>query len=1192
MPNSTLARSLCLSIVLCFCASLFSQTISSSLVGAVVDPSNAVIPNASVTLTDQDTGKVRSATTDHLGSFRFLNLPPGRYTVSIEVSGFKNYEQRDIVVAAQETRDAGRLTMAIGSTSERVMVNAEATPIQLASSEKSQSVDGKQLNNITLKGRDLFGYLRTVPGVIDTANRDVTSPNGFSNITINGNTSAKNFTVDGITDVDTGSNGTIHYEPNIDAIQELKVLTANYQAEFGRNSGGQITVITKSGTQQFHGTGAWNHRHEGFNANLWQNNRNGRKADGTPVNPISPYRFNVETYSIGGPIYIPNHFNREKRKLFFFWSQEYTGQFVSPSVQTRYTPTALERIGDFSQTRQNNGSLITITDPLTGKQFPNNMIPQDRIDKTGQAMLNYFPLPNFVGTGSQANVVNFTEAASAPHPRRNDVMRVDVYPFQKLNGYFRWVNDHDDMIALYQGVQFSKGTGGTLGDKGISPIDHPNPGHGYSGTIVHSISPTTINEITIGKSWNTWSWYSLDDYKSEDRSLVNNPALLFPLPTGAPNGASATNGYGNLMPQMTFGTPPSTSTFGTMTYTRNSTSAGAYENFNTIWTVMDNLSKAIGKHGLKTGVYIEHNQKIQPSGGGYAGSYNFSNDTLNGVNNTGVGYANAILGYVDSYSQQTARAVFDVRYWNVEFYVQDNYRVNRRLTLDLGIRFYHQTPQVDLNNTFANFVPSRYTKSAIPRLYQPGTSGGKRVAIDPANGTVAPVAYIGLFVPKSGDAGDGYVLLGASGNPLEPYHQAFLAYAPRVGFAYDVFGNGKMAIRGGFGIFYNRLDGNQVYNMSGQPPYAYTPTVSYTTFAQIAASGSNLVFGPVGTTNAWPLDQNVPWDRVHNASLEIQRSIGAGSVVTVGYVGNWGYNQNLTSNINPIAIGTRAPFNTANADATNGNRTLPDVFLRSVYPGLNTVNSHNFVGHTNYNALQMTLQRRFARGLGFGAHYTWSKALGTTAFNPVVPNNEAWNYGRLASDRRHNFGLNYSYDFPNPGKALNSKLMAAFTDRWTLSGIFSVTSGAPFSPTFTINGTTVDYTGTPDVGARVNVVGDPMQNVPAGLFFNPAAFAPPALGTAPNKAVLGNLGGGSGVLSLPRVTNVDATMAKFIPVFGERRGLRLQFQAYNIFNHPQYNGVGTALQFDNAGVQNSLTAGVFNSTLPARILAFSARFEF
>ncbi len=344
-----------------------------------------------------------------------------------------------------------------------------------------------------------------------------------------------------------------------------------------------------------------------------------------------------------------------------------------------------------------------------------------------------------------------------------------------------------------------------------------------------------------------------------------------------------------------------------MSYTRSGTSAGNYENFNPIWTFQDNVSKVVGKHSLKAGVYFEHNQKISPSTPAYAGSFNFSPDALNGVNNTGNGYANALLGYVDSYSQATARAVYNVVYWNAEFYVQDNWRVTSRLTLDIGIRFYHQTPQVDLNNTFSNFVPANYTKAAAPRIYIPGLSAGKRVALDPATGAVAPVAYIGLYVPGSGNPADGLHLLGLNGVPLAPYNQSPIALAPRFGFAYDLTGDGKTALRGGFGVFYNRLDGNQVYNLSGQAPYAYTPQVNFTTFAQIASSGNSLVFGRA-TLYMWAA-ATVAWDRAQNASLNVQRSLTRNAVLDVGYTGNWGYNQQLSYDINPIPIGTRAPFN-------------------------------------------------------------------------------------------------------------------------------------------------------------------------------------------------------------------------------------------------------------------------------------------
>ena len=1186
MGPRSLARTLC--TIAFYCAAVWGQTVTSTIIGTVTDPANAVLANEPVTLKDAGTGSVRSATTDSAGIFRFANVNPGNYSISVSATGFKTHTTTGVEVSANETRNVGSLQLQLGSLSDTVSITAEATPIQLSSSEKSQEIDGNQLNAITLKGRDLFGYMKLVPGVIDrSSSRDVTSPGAIGNITINGNTSALNFTVDGVTDMDTGSNGTLHYEPNLDAVQELKVLTSNYQAEFGRNSGGTITVVTKSGTRDFHGSGAWNHRHEQFNANNWQNNRSPTAAG--LAQPIPRYRFNVETYTIGGPIYIPKVFNREKKRFFFFWSQEYTGQFVSGGTQTKYTPTALERQGDFSQSFANNGTLLTINDPQSGAPFPGNRIPANRADPTGlgPAMLAFFPLPNFTGTGNQANVVNYFEAASATHPRRNDVLRIDTIVTSKINGYFRWINDHDDMLALYQGVQFSSGKGGKLGDAGIAPVDHPNPGHGYSGSATYMINPTLINEFTVGESWNTWAYYSTDNYKTVDRSLLPSPAVLFPIPTKNPPGVSAANGYLNLLPQFQFGGTPANA----MNYTKNHTSAGSEENFNTIWSFTDNVTKIVGSHAMKAGVYFEYNKKLQPNGAPYAGSYNFQPDVNNLQYNTSNGYANAFLGYVQNYQQATARATFDVRYWNAEFYAQDNWKVNRRLTLDFGVRFYHQPPQNDINHTFANFFPGQYSASSAPRLYVPAkNSNGTRVAQDPGTGQLAPVAYIGLYVPNSGNPADGFQLLGQNNVSLDTYHLSYLKPAPRIGFAYDVFGNGKTALRGGFGMFFNRLDGNQVYNLAGQPPYAYTPQVNYTTVSQISQSGGSLVFGPQ-TYYAWPTS-TIPWNSVQNTSINIQHSL-AGFVMDIGYVGNWGHNQNLNYSINSIPLGGR--FQPSATDTTN-NGKLPDVLLRTKYKGFNTINQYAEIGHTNYNSLQATMQRRLTRGLAFGAAYTYSKALGTTSFNPVVPDNEVWNYGRLAFDRRHNLQINWNYAIPSASRYLG-KFSGVVLDHWTYSGVMSSQSGGPYNPGFGFaSGSTPDYTGTPDVGARILVVGDPYANVPAGALFNPAAFTLPVLGTtSPATPVLGNLGGGSGVLSLPYTTNFDMTLVKFIPLgLGERRGLKFQVQAYNVFNHTEINGLNTGIQFNptTGAVVNGAQAGTPNSALPNRVLAFGLRFDF
>jgi hypothetical protein len=369
------------------------------------------------------------------------------------------------------------------------------------------------------------------------------------------------------------------------------------------------------------------------------------------------------------------------------------------------------------------------------------------------------------------------------------------------------------------------------------------------------------------------------------------------------------------------------------------------------------------------------------------------------------------------------------------------------------------------------------------------------------------------------------------------------------------------------------------------------PQVNYTTDSQIAASGGNLIFGPA-TLYGWP-SGNVPWNYVQNVSLSLQRSFG-GFVVDVGYTGNFSTHQNLSYDINYIPLGTR--FQPWALDSTNGNKPLPDVLLRTQFPGFNTINQYNEIATAYYHALTASAQRRLTRGFAMGAAYTYSHGLGLTTFTPGVPSNHSWNYGRLSTDRPHNLQVSYSYEIPAASKYVG-KYAGAITDHWTYSGVMSSTSGAPFNPTFGFSsGTVPDYTGTPNVTARMNVVGDPYSNVPAGSFFNPSAFALPALGTAsPSSPVLGNAGGGAGILRYPHITNFDMTLSKFVPIgLGERRGFRVMIQAYNVFNHTEYNAMNTQILFNSStgAVTNGTTVGTPTGTLPNRILAFTLRFEY
>ena len=416
----------------------WAQNVTSSVKGVVVDTSQAGIPGATCALTDQATGRALTATSWSDGGFTFPNVPGGTYTLKVEAGGFKGLTITGIVVTANEVRTLGNLTMQIGEIKETVSVSAEAAvvAVQLASGERSGLVSGEQLNNIALKGRDFWAMLSTLPGVVDDYSQGRETTTGTSNrgTYINGGSAtSKNYSVDGIYSLNT-SNGTTVVQPNMDAIAEVKVLTTNYQAEYGRMSSGVISVITKSGSRDFHGSGWDAYRHEQFNANSFFNNRTG-----TPKNP---YRYRIFGYSIGGPVYIPQQFNTDRSKLFFFFSQEFNPITTSYGSQFATTPTAAERNGDFSRSYDVNGALIVIKDPVTGQPFPNNMIPSNRFSKLGQTMLNFFPQPNYTDPNPR-NLYqwNLRSTFSAPTPIRNDVLRLDYNPFPSLSVYYRMLRN-------------------------------------------------------------------------------------------------------------------------------------------------------------------------------------------------------------------------------------------------------------------------------------------------------------------------------------------------------------------------------------------------------------------------------------------------------------------------------------------------------------------------------------------------------------------------------------------------------------------------------------------------------------------------------------------------------------------------------------------------------------------------------
>lgn len=1138
-----------------------AQTISSSVKAVITDPTGAAVPGAACTLTNQATGAVISAVSGADGSVVFPNLLAGTYTLTVKAAGFKALETRNIVVTASEIRTLGTLTLEVGEVRESVSVTAEAAAIQLASAEKSGIITEQQIQNIAIKGRDFFGFLLTVPGVVDnfSQRRETLSPDSIRGTFINGNReNQKNLTIDGITDLDTGSNSTVHFQPNMDAIAEIKIMTSNYQAEFGRNGGGVITVITKSGTRDFHGTAYNFYRHESLNANNFFNNRTGT--------PKSPYRYRISGYSIGGPAYIPKRFNADRDKLFFFFSQEYVGMRRDYGTRFVNMPTELERRGDFSQSFDVNGALIAVKDPLTGQPFPGNIIPASRINKLGQAILNFYPMPNYTDPDPNNRYRwNHRSAYSGAYPKRQDVIRIDANPASAVRVYWRFIQDKDEQDTPY-GMWVNGGMNFLL-----TPVRFGQPGKGHVAHVTYTASPTLVTEFIFGKSRNNLYFDPVETDKV-DRAKMGNPPQWF---TDSQSGmtkylpARATS----YIPNVAFGGQPA-----------NAPNSGLgnvpYQNWNDIYSFVANVSKVKGSHQLKAGIYLERTGKFQVGGGNYRGAFNFSRDTNNPFDSNH-SFANALLGNFQSYSEATARVDGDWWFWNFEWYVQDNWRVNKRLTLDIGMRFYHLPPMEDLNRTISTFDPAYYNRARAPALYVPARDpSGRRVAMDPLTGNFAPVPLIGQFVPGSGEPANGMKVGGKDGYPPGLYTTAWLAFGPRFGFAYDVFGNGRTALRGGFGMFKDRPQGNPTFYANGNPPIAYTPTLYYGNLDTYAQGG-----GAIGPSNLLTLLGDNKHATTMNYSFGIQHQVWD-TTIDVSYVGGLSRHLIVRRNLNPIPMFAR--FDPKNEDPTQPGRPLPDNFLRPYY-GFGDINLQEFSGTSNYNSLQVSVNRRFTRGLQFGLAYTRSKALGVadSDYVGVSPyfSPRRRNYGPLAFDRPNVFVLNYIYDLPKLGARLGSRPLGWIVDNWQISGITSFITGAPFTPGFsTTDG--ADITGSSE-GARITVLGNPRLPKSERTFyrnFKTEMFARTPRGDFGNAGV--------NMLYGPGVNNWDIAISKRVPLWSEERFIQFRTELFNAWNHTQFSGLYTTARFDTAGKQVDPNFGAYSSARDARIIQLSLKIYF
>jgi hypothetical protein len=1218
----------------------FAQGTNGILTGTVQDQTGSAVPGATVTATETNTATARSTVSGESGVFRMAALNPGRYTVSIELAGFKTLTVADISLSVNETRDLGKLKLEVGGVSEILQVTSEATPVQIADSARRKTVTADDLQNIQMKGRDIYGLLSVLPGVQDTnLNRDFSSWTSATAITINGAPSEnKDVRVDGINIVDEGGCGTAFINLNMDAVTEVQVVANGYTAENGRNNGGLINVVTRSGTNTFKGSGWYNGRRDRFNSIDYF-----RKVS-NQAKPL--YNVNISGYGFGGPLVIPGVMDSRKatRKTFFFVSQEYTNDKRPTQTNRANLPTALERAGNFSDTRVTAGTVQQIIDPITGVQFPGNIIPAagtpgcgvqfSCINPLGQKMLNLLPLPNGILNLSPGNQFTSNSAydATPEHGRTNNVIRIDQVFTNNTRASFKILKDRDDTWSYNN---FTPGTG---------HVNNNTPGILLSSTITQVLRPTIVNEMNFGYTHNRWGFTAGPETKvgnNFDYTTLYASNLGINAPRIQPFGAFSDpphlSGFGGPQvdewPYAPVFTTSGGNRSGLAGYMNNCSCPLPRLNISARGSWADDLSITKGRHNIKMGVYLEYDHKTEPGSTNYLGNFNFGHDANNPLNTTN-GYANMLIGAFASYTELTARVDKAVRHWQNDFYAQDNWRVTNRFTVDYGVRFQHSGSDFEVNDNHTGFFPDQWKRANAARVYRlvcstnvPGDQAcatANQRAIDPAfPNTFLSSAFAGNLVPGSGSQINGVSTDGIAGaKPGTYFRFPYLVAAPRVGIAWNVTGDGKTAIRASTGIFYNfpRSTGTGGYSFAGGCPVSCSNQIRWATFDDIRAAaaggGPAFVLTPVGV-NVGGFNQ--PLAKSYNGNVAFQRDIGFSTTAEIAWVGNYQFDGGRTVDINRLPLYVFG--NTANLvnNAPINNNSLRAVY--SPYPGMGSVTQFVpklYTQTLQYNAMQLNVQRRMSKGFQMGMAYTLAKGEGYTGYDPYTDALggkdaiRARYWGPTGTERRHHFVVNYAYNIPT---LTSIPVIKQILRDWQISGVTSLLSGAALTPACNSNNSGIansnpsltDGFYANAATSRCDLVGDPFSFTPDASLpfadqahFNLAAFRMPQ----PNGSV-GSFGNSPvGILRNPTWHEWDVTLARRFPlrVMGRKNsGVKLQFQAYNVFNEVQFTNMNTTFTFTgpNNSVINSANTGKYTAsgtglgagTIPPRTLGLTARFD-